>query len=67
MTIYESITNKSKLEGKFEGKIEGKHEGKLEVILSGYENGLSIPLLANITGFSEYIVVLVLKEQQKIK
>jgi len=71
MTLYESITSKSKLEGKLEGilegKIEGKIEGKLEVLLNGYDNGLTISILANITGFSEDQVISVLKDHKKLK
>jgi predicted transposase/invertase (TIGR01784 family) len=30
---------------------KGKIEGKIEVIINGYDNGLAISLLANITNF----------------
>ena len=57
MTTYEKIAQKMKSEGKIEGKIEGKLEGKIEtqkeIVLKSIEQGLSIPLIANITNLTE--------------
>ena len=55
-----------KLEGKAEGKIEGKLEGKIEekteIALSGLKNGLSVEVIALITGLSEEAVLTLQKE-----
>ena len=48
-----------------EGKLEGKIEGKIEVILNGYDNGISVSLLANITQFSEEEIMKILVEHGK--
>jgi hypothetical protein len=58
MTTYSRI--------KEEGKIEGKIEGKTEVILNGFESGLDIKLLANITNMPEHQVLAILKEHKKV-
>lgn len=65
MTLYESITKKSKLEGKLEGEQIGIQKGKFEVVINGYNNGLSIPILTNITGFSEDEILRILEEHKK--
>jgi predicted transposase/invertase (TIGR01784 family) len=47
-------------------KEEGKIEGKIEVVLNAYANGLSLPLIANITGLDELEVTRILKEHGKV-
>ena len=39
--------------GKLEGKLEGRSEEKISIILTGYENGVSISMLALLTHLSE--------------
>lgn len=41
---------KGKIEGKIEGKMEGKIEGKMEVALAALKKGLSVDIVAEITG-----------------
>ena len=53
MTTYEKIAQKMKSEGKIEGKLEGKIETQKEIVLKSIEQGLSIPLIANITNLTE--------------
>jgi predicted transposase/invertase (TIGR01784 family) len=62
LTLYEQIIEK----GKIEGKIEGKVEGKIEVVLNAHANGLSVSLIANITGLGEAEVIQILKDHEKI-
>lgn len=65
MTLYEEITRKSKTEGKIEGKLEGKLEGKTEVILNGYDQGLDISILSNITQMKEEEVREIIRQHRK--
>ncbi|MBK9257473.1 MAG: Rpn family recombination-promoting nuclease/putative transposase [Saprospiraceae bacterium] len=58
MTTYTRI--------KEEGKIEGKIESKIEVILNGFDEGLNISLLANITHLSEDEVINILRTHKKM-
>lgn len=51
---------------KEEGKIEGKIEKEIEVILNAHDNGLSLPLIINITGLDETAVIRILKEHGKL-
>ncbi|MBK8628149.1 MAG: hypothetical protein IPN86_22110 [Saprospiraceae bacterium] len=62
MSLYEDITLKIRLEGKAEGKAEGKVEGKIEVIVNGFDQGIAISLLANITSMTENQVITILKQ-----
>ena len=55
MTTYAQI--------KEEGILEGEQKGKIEVILNGHKNGLSVELLANITGLTVTEVEKIIKEQ----
>jgi len=66
MTTYAKLKQEGKIEGKIEGRKEGKIEGKIEVVLKSYESGLSISLIANITGLTEEEVYKILKEHGKI-
>ncbi len=61
MTLYEEITNKSKIEGKIEGNIEGK----IEVILNGFDQDMPTSLLANITNMTESEVMDIIKKHSK--
>lgn len=51
-----------KLEGKLEGKEEGRSEEKISIILTGYENGVSISMLALLTRLTEAQVSEVLQK-----
>jgi hypothetical protein len=55
-----------RLEGKMEGKLEGKLEGKTEVILKGFDEGLSLSVLSSISGFAEENIIKILKENKKL-
>ena len=57
MTTYDKIAQKMKLEGKL--------EGKMETVLRSQEQGLSIPLIANITNLIEEEVKKILVEHGK--
>ncbi len=63
MTTYAQIKEEGKLEGIQEGILEGEQKGKIEVILNGLKNGLSVELLANITGLSVTEVAKIIEEQ----
>ena len=62
-------------EGREEGRQEGREEGELigivkektAVILNGYDNGIPILMLANITQLTEDEVTIILKEHGKIR
>lgn len=43
-------------------KHKGREEGKIEVILTGFKNGLNITTLAQITGYSEERVEEILRQ-----
>ncbi len=45
---------------------KGELKGKIEVILNGYENNLSTPVLATITKISEQDVIRILKDNKKM-
>ena len=66
MSLYEDITLKIRLEGKAEGKAEGEEigivKGKIEVIVNGFDQGIAISLLANITSMTENQVITILKQ-----
>lgn len=47
-------------------KEEGKIEGKIEVVLNAHANGLSLALIANITGLDESEVTRILSENGKL-
>lgn len=70
MSTYDQLIQKGRAEGIEEGLEKGiekgKIEGKIEVILNAYSDGLTIPLIANITGMEEAEVVRILKEYEKI-
>ncbi|MFQ3576065.1 MAG: hypothetical protein SNJ77_06480, partial [Cytophagales bacterium] len=53
MSTYDIILN----EGIEKGRQEGTKAKEVEVVLNGYKNGLSIPILANITQLSENEVI----------
>lgn len=58
MSTYDQIIQK----GEEQGIEKGKIEGKIEVAINAFANGLSIQLIANITGLEESEVTRVLKE-----
>ena len=51
-----------KLESRMEGRMEGEQQKLIEVVLNGFDNGISIALLANITNLSEEEVTAILIE-----
>ncbi len=81
MTTYDQLiekgVQKGKAEGKLEGKIEGKLEGKIEgkqegirvaqreIILKGYDKGLSISFLASLSGLPKEEVKEIIQEHHK--
>ena len=56
--------------GKIEGKIEGEQIGILkktiETVVKSYDNGIAIPMIANINSITEEEVIKILKEKGKI-
>ncbi len=62
MSLYEEITLKNRLEGKAEGKVEGK----IEVIVNGFDQGVAISLLANITSMTENQIIAILKQHGRL-
>ena len=48
------------------GKIEGKIEEKMDTVLKAYDNGIAVPMIANISSISEEEVIRILKEKGKI-
>ena len=52
---------KGREEGLVEGREEGKAEGLIETAISMYKNGISKPLIAKVTGFSEEKIDKILK------
>jgi predicted transposase/invertase (TIGR01784 family) len=62
MTLYEQAIS----EGIQKGKLEGKLEGKTEVILKGYDNGVSLAILTNITDLTVAEVTRILKKNKRI-
>ncbi len=49
------------------GKMEGKMEGKIETVLKAFDNGIDIPLITNITDFTENEVITILTENGRLK
>ncbi len=78
MTTYQRIIERSKKEGVEEGIEKGREEGiekgreegieesVIKVILSGYENGIDLKLLSNITNRTEDEVREILQKNKKI-
>ncbi len=63
MTTYEQLIE----QGRIEGIEEGEKKGKSEVILNGYNNGLDIVMLSNITQLTQEEVIQILQEHRKKK
>jgi len=51
---------------KQEGRQEGIQKKEIEVVLKSHDNGLSVSLIANITGLGEEEVTKILKDHGKI-
>lgn len=74
MTTYEQLIEQGRIEGREEGIEEGiekgieegEKKGKSQVILNGYNNGLDIAMLSNITQLTQEEVVQILREQERI-
>jgi predicted transposase/invertase (TIGR01784 family) len=61
MTTYLQIKNEGIEEGMEKGMEKGKLEKTIEIILNGFDNGLSISMICNITQFSESEVINILR------
>jgi len=61
MSTYDQLIEK----GRAEGREEGIEKGKTEVVLNAHTNGLSISLIANITGLEEAAILRILQEHGK--
>ena len=74
MSTYDAIRIEGKIEGEQigiqKGKIEGEQIGILkktiETVIKSYDNGIAIPLIANISSITEEEVIKILKEKGKI-
>ena len=51
----------------FKGKMEGKNEAYIEIILTGYQNGLDVNMLQTLTGLNRNRIEQLLKEKGIIK
>lgn len=58
MTSYDQLIQK--------GREEGIEKGKIEVVLNAHANGLTMQLIANITGMEEAEVVRILEKHERI-
>lgn len=61
MSTYDQLIEK----GREEGIEKGIEKGKTEVVLNAHTNGLSISLIANITGLEEAAILRILQEHGK--
>ena len=67
MSGYDVLIRKGKAEGIEEGIEQGEEQKKIQTIKIGYEEGLSVSLLAKINECSEGEVVSILKDLDLIK
>ncbi len=65
MSTYDQLIEKGRAEGREEGIEKGIEKGKTEVVLNADTNGLSISLIANITGLEEAAILRILQEHGK--
>ncbi len=74
MTTYQKLIERGKREGREEGKKEGREEGReegmgmseLKFILNGFDNGIDVKLLSNITNKPEEEIRKILIDNGKI-
>ncbi len=68
MMLYDSILEEGREEGLKEGlkkgREEGREEAKKQIILSGYQNGISIALLCLLTDYCEEDVLSILVQAE---
>lgn len=65
MTIYSRWIAEGRAEGKAEGIEQGIEQKAIEVVLQCHKNGISIPMIVNITGLTESEVKKILAEQKR--
>ena len=65
-TLIADAEAKGKIEGKIEGEQIGIQKEKIETVLKAYNNGIPIPLIANISSITEEEVIRILKEKGKV-
>ncbi|HMP28528.1 MAG TPA: hypothetical protein PKD85_02950 [Saprospiraceae bacterium] len=65
-SVIESEKYVSKEEGREEGREEGIQETKIKAVLKGYENNLSISLIANFIDLTEEEVMKILTNHGKV-
>ena len=63
--ISKSVIESAKLESLDEGYEKGRVETKIKAVLKGYENNLSISLIANVNDLTEEEVIKILKDNGK--
>jgi DNA invertase Pin-like site-specific DNA recombinase len=66
MPTYARIAQENKLIGEQIGIQKGENNKQIEFVLSSFDNGISISLIANITKLTENVVIKILKENRKI-
>ena len=64
--ISKSVIESEKYVSKEEGREEGIQETKIKAVLKGYENNLSISLIANVNDLTEEEVIKILKDNGKV-
>jgi predicted transposase YdaD len=65
MTTYDQLIEKGLQKGKIEGKQEGIRVAQREIILKGYDKGLSISFLVSLSGLPKEEVNEILQEHHK--
>ena len=63
MTTYQLIKEEGRKEGRKEGIKEGVEKNTVDVVLRGWENGISLDMLANITGLNEEKVKMIIENR----
>ncbi len=66
MSTLDKFIEKGKIEGKIEGEQIGILKKTIETVGKSYDNGIAIPLIANINSITEEEVIRILKEKGKI-
>lgn len=58
--------SKARKEGREQGREEGTKKSKSSVILNGYDNGLDVAILSNITQLTQEEVIEILRDHGKL-
>jgi predicted transposase/invertase (TIGR01784 family) len=66
MSTLDKFIEKGKIEGKIEGEQIGILKKTIETVIKSYDNGIAIPLIANINSITEEEVIKILKEKGRI-